>query len=42
LTKLLGAGAGARRLENTPTAVWAFAVSSAKAGLWIILAESGG
>ena len=35
-------GRGARRIENTPTAVRAFAVSSAKAGLWIIFEASGG
>ncbi|TVQ34305.1 MAG: hypothetical protein EA376_00315 [Phycisphaeraceae bacterium] len=35
-------GRGARRIENTPTAVRAFAVASAKAGLWVIFEASGG
>jgi transposase len=33
---------GARRIENTPKAVRAFAASSAKAGLWIVFEASGG
>jgi transposase len=33
---------GARRIENTPKAVRAFAASSAEAGLWIVFEASGG
>ena len=35
-------GRGARRIANTPTAVRACAVRSAKAGLWLIFEASGG
>ena len=35
-------GCGARRIENTPTAVRAFAAASAKAGHWVIFEASGG
>lgn len=35
-------GQGARRIENTPAALRAFAAASAKAGLWIIFEASGG
>jgi len=33
---------GARRIENTPSAVRSFATSSAKAGVWIVFEASGG
>ena len=35
-------GRGARRIENAPAAVRAFAVASAKAGLWMVFEASGG
>jgi transposase len=35
-------GRSARRIENTPAAVRAFAVTSARAGVWVVFEASGG